>query len=223
MWVISLGGSKLVPGAVDDEFLERFKELFVSNPSHKFVVVTGGGATARTYISALKRLKRKSKSLALAGIAITRFHASFIARFLGKRANEDLPTSMKKVKDLLHGNQVVVTGALRYEPDSTSDGTSAKIAAYLECPFINLTNVNGLYTSNPHKNKNAKKIPRITWKKFDAIASKIKFSAGQHFVLDQAAAKIIMKKKVPTYIVGDVKNIEKIVRSKNFVGTLISG
>lgn len=222
--MISLGGSRIVPDDVDEGFLKRFKKLVVSHPKHKFVVVTGGGSTARRYIRALRKLGKSTKEQSLAGMAITRLHAGFLARLFGRRANEVIPKNMKKVKNLLRKNQIVFAGALRYQKDNTSDGTSAELAAYLRCPFINLTNVKGLYTSNPKKNKKARFIPKITWKKFDAIASKIKYSAGQHFVLDQTASKIILKKKVPTYIVGSLASIDKILKGKkDFGGTLIYG
>jgi len=223
LWVISLGGSKIVPDDVDDKFLERFKNLIESHPSIKFAVVTGGGATARKYIYALRKLGKRTKSQSMAGIAITRMHAGFLARLFGKKANEEIPLNMKKVKNLLNKNQIVFTGALQYKEKNTSDGTSAKIAGYLGAPFINLTNVEGLYTSNPKENKNAKLISKITWKKFNKIASKIKYSAGQHFVLDQSAAKIIMEQKISTYIVGSLKEINNILKSRKFHGTLIEG
>jgi len=93
----------------------------------------------------------------------------------------------------------------------------------LKAQFINLTNVDGLYTSNPKTNKNAKQIPKITWKKFKSIVDKIKFEAGQHFILDQKGAKIILEKKIPTYIVGSLKAIDNILKGKRFKGTLIQG
>ena len=223
-WVISLGGSRIVPDEVDDKFLRDFKKLIDSHPSHRFVVITGGGSTARRYISALKKLGKKTKSQSMAGIAVTRLHAGFLARFFGAKANEVIPKNMKKIKNLLRKNQVVFAGALRYEKNNTSDGTSAKVAAYLNVPFINLTNTKGLYTKDPRKYKSAKFIAKISWKKFDLIASKMKYSAGQHFVLDQAASKIILREKIPTYIVGSLESIDKILKGKKaFGGTLISG
>ena len=222
-WVISLGGSRIIPEEVDYEFIKHFKKLIESHPSHKFIIVTGGGETARKYIKALKKLGKKTKSQSLTGIKITRFHALFLAKLFGRKANENIPENMKKVKNLLNKNQVVFCGALRYQEKSTSDTNAANLAAYLKTTFINLTNVSGLYTSNPKTNKNAKLIKKITWKNFYKKAKKIKFKAGQHFVLDQEAAKIIMKKKVPTYITGDLNSINKILHKKGFKGTLISG
>jgi len=222
-WVISLGGSRIVPDDVDDKFLLRFKKLIDSHNLQKFVVVTGGGSTARKYMTALKKLGKQTKEQSKEGIAITRLHAGFMSRFFGKEANEDLPINMKKVKNLLRKNHIVFSGALRYRKKNTSDGTAAKIAGYLNAPFINLTNIKGLYTSNPKTNKKAKFIRKITWSKFLEIVNKIKYKAGQHFVLDQVAAKEIKNKKIPTYIVGSLKEIDNILKNKKFVGTIIKG
>jgi uridylate kinase len=223
IWVISLGGSRIVPNEVDEKFLTRFKKLIDSHPSKRFVVVTGGGTTARKYIGALRKLDKNAKAKAMAGIAVTRFHARFMARFFGKSANEEIPRNMKKIKNLLAKNQIVFCGGLRYRKNNTSDGTASLIATYLKAPFINLTNIDGLYTSNPKENKKAKQIPKITWAKFEKITSKIKFKAGQHFVLDQTAAKTIQKKKIPTYIVGSITSIDNILKGKEFKGTIIQG
>ena len=74
------------------------------------------------------------------------------------------------------------------------------------------------------KDKKAKFIERISWKRFYKIANKTKFKAGQHFVLDQKASKIIKKYKIKTYIIGEnVNNITGILNDKSFEGTLISG
>ncbi len=223
LWVISLGGSRIVPDDVDYKFLEDFKELISSHKSHKFVVITGGGSTARRYIEALRKLGKKTKSQSMSGIAVTRFHAGFMSRFFGKPANEIVPRNMRKVKNLLNKNQIVFCGALRYEEKNTSDGTAANLAAHLGCPFINLTNVKGLYTSNPVKNKKAKFIKNISWREFNQRAKKIKYKAGQHFVLDQNAAKIIKDEKIPTYIIGSLLDMGNIIQGKNFRGTLVKG
>jgi uridylate kinase len=227
-WVIILGGSRIAPKdkEIDYDFIEKFEDLIENHPSHRFVVVTGGGTTARKYISALKKLGKKTKTQSKAGIAVTRFHALFLSRIFGAKANDPkkIPKNMKKVKSLLAKNQVVFCGALRWDKNKTSDGTSADLAGFLKAPFINLTNIRGLYTSNPKTNKKAKFIKKISWKKFYNMASKIKFKAGQHFVLDQDAAETIMEKKIPTYIVGSLEDVDKIISNKKGLkGTVIRG
>jgi len=224
-WVVSLGGSRIAPEQekIDFDFIKEFENLIESHPNHKFVVVTGGGSTARKYINALRKLRKGAKAQAKAGIAVTRFHAGFLAKIFGKKANEIIPKNMEKVKNLLEKNRVVFCGALRFKEKNTSDGTAADLADYLKCPFINITNVKGIYTANPKTNKKAKFIKRISWKAFYKRASKINFQAGQHFVLDQGAAKTIMDEKIPTYIIGSLSDIDNIIKGKKFRGSLIFG
>ncbi len=225
LWVISLGGSRIAPskGKIDHKFIREFKQIIQTHQDKKFVVVTGGGSTARKYISALQDLGKSTKKQSLAGIAITRFHASFLTKIFGGIANDEVPRNTRKVKNLLKGNQIVFCGALRYKDKNTSDGTAADLAAKLKAPFINITNVRGIYTDNPLTNKHAKFIKKATWKKFNEMALKIKYKAGQHFVLDQSASKIILKHKIPTYIVGSLSDIKNIIEGKAYMGSLVSG
>ena len=130
---------------------------------------------------------------------------------------------MKHVDRLLNKHDIVFCGALRYADKQTSDSTSAKLASFLNAEFINLTNVNGLYTSDPRKNKDAKLISKISAKEMKKMANKMKFTPGQHFVIDQEAAKIVMNKKIKTFIIGnDVKNFVNLIEGKEFIGTEIT-
>ena len=111
---------------------------------------------------------------------------------------------------------------MEYHPNQTSDSTAAQIAKKLKAKFINLTNIKGLYTDNPLTNKKAKFISKINWQEFEKMANKSKFEPGQHFVLDQTAAKIIKENKIPTYIIGkDTKQLNNILKEKRFIGTTI--
>lgn len=221
--VISLGGSLIVPEKVDYELLEKFKRILLSNHDTKFVVVTGGGNTARRYIEAYKKMNQSKKLQSLAGISITQFHAQFLMYYFGKPANNVLPKSIKKVKNLLEKNKVVFCGGLRNYKKQTSDATAAQIAKNLGCPFINITNVKGIYSDDPKKNKKARFIKEISWEGFEKMAKKIIFSAGQHFVLDQKASEIIKSYKIPTYITNDLKDIDLIINEKAHKGSLIKG
>lgn len=223
--VISLGGSLIIPKEkMDVKFLQNFKNILLKNTRNtRFIIVAGGGNIARKYISALKKEKKSKKELSLAGIRATRMNALFLMQLIGNKANATLPLNMKEVKSDLKKNKIVICGALRYAEKSTSDSTAAKLAHYLKAEFINMTNVRGLYTKDPKKHKDAKFISKISWKDFEEMALKLKYKAGQHFVLDQSAASIIKKHKIKTYIIGkNLNNITKILKGKNFTGTLVS-
>ena len=221
--VISLGGSLIIPDKIDTEFLEIFKRTLEKNKNkYKFVVVCGGGKTARNYIQGLPEIKNKGYFQSLLGIASTRLNARFMTYFFGKDANDGIPQDMKQIKNLLRFNKYIFCGALRYSPNQTSDSTAAKLANFFNGDFINLTDVNGLYDKNPKENKSAKFIPEITHKEFVKMANKIKFKPGQHFVLDQKAAKIIKKNNTSTYILGpEMKNLDNLLNNKHYIGTII--
>jgi len=218
--VISLGGSVIVQDKVNSEFLKKFKSIIMKSKD-KFVIVTGGGKTARTYINGLRDVNLPEKELSLIGIGITRLNAKFMSKFF--RTTETIPKSLKEVRNVLNKNKIVFCGGLRYEPDNTSDGTAAEIAKDLKAELINITNVNGLYTKDPNKFRDAKFIPEISFEDFKSITDKIKYSAGQHFVLDQHAAEIINNHKIKTVILGDnLNNLKKFLKGEKFKGTLIN-
>lgn len=224
IWVISLGGSRIVPDDLDLNFVQDFRRLILKHSKkYKFVVVCGGGSVARKYINALHKDGKSDYLQSLAGISVTRLNARVMSYFFGIDPEKGIPHDMKKVKNLLLKNDVVFCGGLRYAPDQTSDTTSARIASNLKANFINVTNVRGLYSADPKKNKDAKFINEISWKDFNSIANKIKFSAGQHFVLDQSSAEEIMKHKIKTYIVGNLRELEHVISEKPFEGTTIFG
>jgi uridylate kinase len=221
--VLSLGGSLIVPDEIDIEFLTDFKETLLKNTKkYKFVVVCGGGSIARKYISALKKVNKSNYFQDLAGISVTRLNARFLAYFFGEDPNWGIPHDMKHIKNLLKKNDIVFCGALRYSPEQTSDSTSVRIASFLNTPFINLTNVKGLYDSNPFENKNAKFISNATIEEFNKIVMSIPYKPGMHAPVDHTAMKIIKKEKIKTYIIGkDMKQLDNLLNKRKFVGSII--
>lgn len=222
--VISLGGSLIIPEEMDVTFLDQFRKTVQKYyKTHRFIIVCGGGSIARKYIAGLRKEKRSEKEISLAGIRATRMNAAFMMQFFGKEANDTLPLDMHTVKNNIHKNKVVICGALRYTPKSTSDSTAARLAHMLKCDFINITNVSGLYTADPHINKKAKLIRKISWKAFEEKARAKEYENGQHFVLDQRAAIFIRQNSVKTFIIGkNLKNFRNILDNKEFEGTLIT-
>ncbi len=216
----------IVPNKINIELLNNFRKILLKNKKkYKFVVVCGGGSIARVYMGGLENEKTRKKEYfqGLLGVSITRKNARFMTYFFGKDANQGIPHDMEDIKNLLRLNSFVFCGALRYGKKQTSDSTAAKIAHYFNSDFINLTNVQGLYDKNPKTCRKAKFIPDISHKEFCKMAKKIEYKPGQHFVLDQKAAKIIKKYKITTYILGpDLKNLDYLLNEKHFLGTIIS-
>ena len=223
--VLSLGGSQIIPNDINLSYLNKFKKILKKHTrKYKFIIICGGGSVARKYISALKKTGISEKLQSLAGISATRMNARFMNYFFNIDPKYGIPHTTETLRKYVRKQDITFCGALEYKPNQTSDSTAAEIAKEFKADFINITNIKGLYNKNPKKFKNAKFIPRITWKDFDKMANKTKFKPGQHFVLDQTASKTILKHKIITYITGkDLRQIENLLKNKNFTGTVIQG
>jgi uridylate kinase len=221
--VMSLGGSLIIPENVDTDYLRKFKKVIMKNIKHfKFVIVCGGGSTARKYISALEGEGKSHYIQSLAGISATRMNARFMSYFFGFDPEKGIAHDMHNVKNLLKTRDIVFCGALRYAPNQTSDATAVKLCAFLKTDFINLTNVKGLYNSNPLDNKNAKFIPKATISEFNRIVLSIPNKPGMHAPVDHTAMKVIREHKIRTYILGkDTLQLDNLLNNKSFEGTTI--
>ena len=221
--VMSLGGSLIVPEEIDLDFLRKFREVIKKNSkNYKFIIVCGGGSVARKYISALRNEGKSEYLQNMAGIAVTRLNARFLAYFFGKDPEFGIPHDMKHAASLLKKNDVVFCGALRYAPNQTSDATSAHLANYFGADFINLTNVKGLYDKNPKEHKDAKFIPEITREGLAKIVFSVPQKPGMHAPVDHVAMKIIREHQIKTYIIGkDTKQLNNLLKGKSFIGTKI--
>ncbi|MFQ5531652.1 MAG: hypothetical protein ACE5ES_03500 [Candidatus Nanoarchaeia archaeon] len=203
----------------------KFREIIQNNlKKYRFVIVCGGGSVARKYISALKESKATYKEQSMTGILATRINAQFMSYFFNQDLKTKIPSSMEEVKKQAKKSNLIFCGALGYKPKQTTDSTASEISAEFKTYFINITNVDGLHDKNPKKFKKVKFIPKISWKDFYQMANKMSFKPGQHFVLDQTSAKIIMKNKTTAYILGkNMKQLDNLLRGKKFKGTLIKG
>jgi len=223
--VLSLGGSLIAPEKIDLKFLKSFKETLQRNSDKfKFIVVCGGGTTARKYISALESLDCSEQSQGFIGISATRMNARFMSYIFGLNPLKGIPRKIKDIKKYLKKQEVVFCGALDYKVNETSDGTAVEVAEHFKAEFINITDVSGLYDKNPKKFKNAKLIPKISWQELCDMANKTEFKPGQHFVIDQTASKMILEKKTASYIIGkDMSQLDNLLGGRPFKGTVVKG
>lgn len=224
-YVISLGGSLIIPKDIDVKFLVNFSRIIKSliKRGNSVVVVCGGGSIARKYISVVRKNNSNKDFESLVGIETTKLNASLVAAFLERF--HLLPDSLDEVSRELKKDRIIVCGALGFVPKMTSDGDAALIARHIHADyFINLTNVDGLYSKDP-KIKGAKFISRISFNDFNKMISRIKYKAGQHFVLDQSAARIIMRERIETVILkgSNLRNLERFFSCRSFRGTVING
>ena len=87
--------------------------------------------------------------------------------------------------------------------------------------FLNATDVDGIYDSDPNKNKKAKKFKRIDLKKLRSLLVHEDSVAGGYDLMDIVALKVIERSKIKTRVLkSDLKSLEKAIKGSS-VGTEI--
>ena len=126
----------------------------------QLIVITGGGNIARLYIKFARKLGLDEASLDLLGIAISRVNAKLLIASLGNYAYPEIPHSLDEVGRFMESNKIIVSGGLH--PGQSTNATSALIAEKTRASeFINATDVNGIYDSDPRKNNDAQLFEKI--------------------------------------------------------------
>ena len=114
----------------------------------------------------------------------------------------------------LEKGRIVVFGGGTGSPFFSTDSAAALRAAEVKADVvIKLTNVDGVYDSDPNKNKKAKKYDEITFK--EVLEKNLQ-------VMDGAAIAICRDSNIPIEIInlGDLKNLKKLLLGEK-IGTLV--
>ena len=183
------------------------------------IVITGGGSIARLYINFARKLGQDEASLDLLGIAISRINAKLLIASLGNYAYPDVPQSLDDVGRFVESNKIIVSGGLH--PGQSTNATSALIAEKTRASeFINATDVNGIYDSDPRKNNNAHLFEKIEVNKLLTMLLKESSMAGEYDLLDIVALKVIERSKIKTKVIlSNPRNIYNTIHGRNFMGT----
>ena len=184
------------------------------------VIVAGGGHIARHYITHARSSGADESTLDELGIEISRLNAKLLIYALKHRAYPHPPTTLQEIRHAVDSEAIVVTGGLH--PGQSTNGTAALIAEKINASeFLNATDVDGVYDSDPNKNKKAKKFKRIEIKNLRNMLVHEDSVAGGYDLMDIVALKIIERSKIKTRIVkADIKTLEKAIKG-NSVGTEI--
>ncbi|MCX8191829.1 MAG: hypothetical protein N3F06_03385, partial [Nitrososphaerales archaeon] len=87
--------------------------------------------------------------------------------------------------------------------------------------FINATDVDGVYTSDPRTDKDAKLLKKVTIKELMKILLEGKMNAGTYELMDLVALKIIERSKIPTRIVKySTLNLIRVIEGED-LGTIV--
>lgn len=222
--VVSIGGSVLVTGVGDEEYLRGLSALLRKcGGSMPLVVTTGGGRTAREYIGLGRSMGLTEVELDEIGIDVTRLHARLLAGAIGAPTPDRVPTSIREAVHELHRASPVILGGT--EPGHTTDGVAALLAVRLRAArVVNATDVDGVYDEDPRTHSRAKRLGSLSWSEFLALVHRSTTgAAGQNFLFDRLGADLLSRSGIALDIVGgrDLRNLEAAIRGETFDGSRI--
>ena len=226
IYIISVGGSLMVPEEISIKFLKNLKKLILKRIKfkEKFILICGGGKTCRKYQDSAKKISNiDNDEKDWLGIHSSRLNGHLLRTIFKKNANKILITNyiddLKKIKNF---KEKILIGA-GWKPGWSTDYCAVLCAKFFGIKdIINLSNIKYLYNKDPNKYKTAKKIENINWNDFQKIVG-TKWTPGMNAPFDPIATKLAKKLKLKVGIMnGNLKNIEKYLNNKKFVGSIIN-
>jgi len=221
--VVSIGGSVLVPGDRDLEYISSLASLLRElSSSCKLFVVTGGGRIARYYIELARELGADETYLDDIGIDVTRLNAKVLIVALGDISYHRPAKSFDEALHASRNYPIVVMGGTH--AGHTTDAVAAMLGERVKAHrLVNATSVDGVYTADPKVDKNAKRIERMSHEELLEICGKAHKKAGPNIVFDPLGARLISRSKIPLFVV-DGRNFESLknaILGKDFEGTRV--
>ncbi|OGG19117.1 hypothetical protein A3D78_04550 [Candidatus Gottesmanbacteria bacterium RIFCSPHIGHO2_02_FULL_39_14] len=223
--VISLGGSLVVPnGGIDTAYISQLNNFIRKkiDEGWRFFVVVGGGATARHYIKAAKKITGEISDwdLDFLGIHATHLNAHFIRTIFKDIAHPRVILNYEKKIESLKEPLVIAAG---WKPGCSTDYDAMLLVRdYKASALINMSNIEWVYNKDPKKHNNAIFIKKINWQGYEKLIDK-KWSPGVNVPFDPVATKMAKKLNCTVYIIGkNLENLNSLLEGRDFKGTVIS-
>jgi uridylate kinase len=221
---ISLGGSSMVgqDGVPKVRYLKGLSGI-IKRSRHEFGILTGGGVVARTYANAARELGASEYEADSIAITSTRQNAQLLLcalRLEGVDAYKRVVVDFDRARSA-RGKAVVMGGTI---PGITTDTDAVLLAEAIGAErLVNISNVAGIFDSNPKTNPGAKKFDKMGYDELIKLASESdRRMAGTNFIFDMLACRLIARSKIETHFVSDdLKEIENAIEGKKHNGTVV--
>lgn len=231
--VISLGGSLIVPhlsddGGIDVVFLRKFRAFIVGEikKGKRFIIVAGGGKTARIYQKAASQISNASPDdldwIGIAGIKLnaqlllSAFRAEAYSQAVDHKPSGKELQALQKSKKSLY----IVSG---WYPGQSTDYEAVWLAREFGArEVINVSNIAFAYDKDPNKHTDAKPIREISWSAYRKLIPS-KWTPGLSSPFDPVATRLAEKSGLRVKILkgSDLKNFKRAIEGKEFTGTVI--
>lgn len=203
------------------DICKEIKEVF-NNTKVEIAIVVGGGNFWRGKLN--DQMDRcTSDYIGMLGTTMNALALEAAFKEIGVESRVQTGIEMRQIAEFyirkrtdrhLEKGRIVIFGCGTGNPFFSTDTAAALRAAEINADVVlKATNVDGIYTSDPKKNKDAKKIDEISY--IDVLNKKLN-------VMDYTAMTLCMDNNIPIIVYNmNVKgNLEKVVK-KEKIGTLV--
>ena len=221
-FIISLGGSLIIPDQIDSEFLKSFRNLILTQveKGNRFVIITGGGKICRRYQEKGQEIKDLTQDeLDWIGIYSTRFNAEFVKTLFGDFAESHI--ILDPTLPVVFHKSIILGGG--WKPGWSTDYDAVLLGKQLNAKkIINLSNIDYAYDKDPNKFPDAKKIEQISWNEYRSLIPE-EWNPGLSTPFDPIASKMAEEGNITVYILNgkNIANLEKCLNGEEFLGTTI--
>ena len=220
-WVVVKISGKIV-NPDQPQLVREYAELLSRvSRGKRLAAVVGGGAVARSYIEAARRLGVSRGLQDMLGIEAARLNARLLAYTLGsKHACLHIPQSVGELLEAASHCEIVLLGGL--QPGQSTAAVAAITAELLSAERLVLaTTVDGVYDKDPRRHPDAKLLPRLTYTELEKVLEQ-SVEPGRYELLDPQAIRVLERSCIETVVVNGLepKNVEKAVKGEH-VGTIV--
>lgn len=223
LYVLSLGGSIVVPDAIDANYLGTFKEFIHRRIAQgdRFILTVGGGKTARNYQAVAEQVSGvDDEERDWLGIHATRLNAHLLRTIFKDQAHpiiaKDFDVSLPDF------SEPILVGA-GWKPGWSTDYIAVLLAErYQAKTVLNLSNIDYVYAEDPRENPDAQRFERISWAEFRKIVGN-EWTPGLSAPFDPIASKKAEALQLSVAILNgrNIENIESYLSGQSFQGTVI--
>ena len=209
--VITLGGSLLTKELSSENFRKYAEVLLkIKEKVERLIVVCGGGKTAREYMKIAREFNPSLTFLDRIGVVATHLNALALISALGEKAHQKVVRSVEEIENIPKEKIIVCGGN---EPGHSTDFDAVLFAEAIRADLlIKATNIDGVYSSDPRKDLNAKKFEKLSYEEFEKIILKNKQEPGKYSLFDLSAIKIIERSKIKLIVING-EDPEEIIRA----------
>ena len=182
-------------------------------------IVVGGGDVARQYIRAASDLGLSHEEQDRIAIQASRLNARLVGmKLVGQ---DSVPESVSEMLSMLKRRRTAVMAGLK--PGITTDTVAALVAkAWGADLLVKASNREGIFTSDPLTDKNAKLLRKISYAKLKEILGG-SHRPGIHSIVDPVAVDQIIHDRIKLVVIDgrNPRNVLLAVRGLE-IGTMVS-